>query len=140
MKDTRYIIGLDKKALEAISEDQSVEVPQELSTRVNEALVAAAMPHQEHSGLLSILKIHPYAMSAILSLACAAAIFAILHFRSYTQPADTFDDPHLAYAAFENAFGRISGKVNDCARISSAAEHAIELTSGTMNRIKFNEQ
>ena len=139
MKDTRYIIGLDEKALEALAKDRSVEVPQDLCDRVNDALVAAALPHDRSSGPLSILKIHPYAVSATLSFACAAAIFATLHFRSSAQPVDTFDDPHLAYAAFDKAFGRISGKVNECARISSAAEHAIELTSETINRIKFNE-
>lgn len=139
MKDTRYIIGLDEKALEALAEDKSVEVPQELSARVNEALVAAAMPQEEHSGMLSILRRYPYAVSATLSLACAAVIFATLHFKSYAQPEDTFEDPHLAYAAFEKAFGRISGKVDECARISLAAEHAMELTGETMNRIKFNE-
>lgn len=139
MKDTRYITGLDEKALEALAEDRSIEVPQDLSARVNDALVAAALPHDRTSGLLSIPKIHPYAVSAALSFACAAAIFATLHFKSSARPADTFEDPHLAYAAFEKAFGRVSGKVDECARISSAAEHTIELTSETMNRIKFNE-
>lgn len=139
MKNTEYIIGLDEKALDALADDMSVQVPQELSARVNDALVAAALPDQKTSGLLSIMRIHPYATVSALSFACAAAIFATLHFKYHSQPADTFDDPHLAYAAFEKAFSRVSGKVNECARISSAAEHAIDLTSETMNRIKFNE-
>lgn len=139
MKDTRYIIRLDDKALEALADDRSVQVPQDLSSRVNEALVAAALPRQKTSGLLSIMKIHPYVSMSALSFVCAAAIFATLHFKYYSQPADTFEDPYLAYAAFEEAFGRVAGKVGDCARISSAADHAIELTSVTMNRIKFNE-
>ncbi|MCQ2185775.1 MAG: hypothetical protein MJY92_03515 [Bacteroidales bacterium] len=138
MKDIGYINRLDDKTLEALADDVNVHVPRDLSAKVNEALLAAALS-QEDSVQTAASGRHRYVIPAALSFVCAAAVFASLHFRGYGQPEDTFDDPYLAYAAFEQAFSRVSGKVNDCARISSAADHAIELTSATMNRLKINE-
>ena len=101
MRKLDEITRLRAADLERISLDERIPVPEELSGRVQEAV---------HTSSASRSKaVFRRALPAV-GIAAALAVVAIGLTRD-PEPADTFDDPYLAYAQVEAVFAKISGTV-----------------------------
>ncbi|MBR4735775.1 MAG: hypothetical protein IK052_06750 [Bacteroidales bacterium] len=110
MKSIKEIEKLSVEELERIGADESIPVPGDLSVKLPSAKVPVV----------------------ILSTAAAAAIVAgvFIGIDRANTPADTFDDPYLAYAAVENALCKISGSVN-------SASVKLEDAESTFNKLNY---
>ena len=98
MKTIDEITRLSADDLERISLDESIPVPEELSTKVHEAVAKADGTRRR------------WALPAA-GIAAAVAVLVGIGLTREPQPKDTFDDPYLAYAEVEKAFSKISGTV-----------------------------
>ena len=88
--------------LERISLDERIPVPEELSGRVQEAVHTSSASRSK-----AVLR---RALPAV-GIAAALAVVAAIGLTRDPEPADTFDDPYLAYAQVEAVFAKISGTV-----------------------------
>ena len=106
MKRIQDIEKLSAADLERIGSDESIPVPAGLQVRLPRSRTALRR-----------------------SAAAAVVLFLGLGWAGYhrlTVPADTFDDPYLAYAAVEQAFSRMSGSINEAADKVAQAEVVID--------------
>lgn len=117
MKRIEDIEKLTLQELEAISEDTSIKVPEDLSKSLAE-LVGASELSKPHRPLLR------WAIAA----AVAAALGLGIYFSIPKSPRDTFSDPYLAYAQVQQAFDLISQKSNKAAEIAGKAVPVMEKT------------
>lgn len=110
MKTVEEIEKLGAEELRQIGADESIPVPEDLSVKLPSAKVPVV----------------------ILSTAAAAAIVAgvFIGIDRASTPADTFDDPYLAYAAVENALCKISVSVN-------SASVKFEEAENTFNKLNY---
>ena len=104
MKKLDEITRLSADDLERISLDERIPVPEELSGRVHDALQGLEAP--EEAGSRFIRRVLP-----AVGIAAALAVVATIGLTRDPEPADTFDDPYLAYAQVEAVFAKISGAV-----------------------------
>lgn len=95
MRKLDEISRLSASDLERISLDEKIPVPEELASRID-----SVTRSQSRHILWSI----PVA-------AALAAVVAAIGLTRDPEPADTFDDPYLAYAQVEAVFAKISGTV-----------------------------
>lgn len=156
MKDINEIERLSPEDLERIASDTSVRVPSDLKASL-EALAGAAefadtggdkqkspkmtVPPSSERGVQSkkglfdgLLRARPqiWAIPAV----AAALVAAVIVFRSVPkEPEDTFNDPYLAYAEVQKAFGQISQKGEAAATIAGNAVPVMEKTEDLLNRI-----
>ena len=120
MKTLEEISRLGAEDLERIALDESIPVPEELSSRVQAALEEQAgadrptttdgwTATRRRSGNLSPRKYE----ASIFAVAAAIALFALgtVFLTREPAPKDTFDDPYLAYAEVEKVFSKISGTI-----------------------------
>ena len=112
MKKFDEISRLSADDLERISLDERSPVPEELSGRVQGALHDLAASEEAGSlrpgsaGSRFIRRVLP-----AVGIAAAIAVVAAIGLTRDPEPADTFDDPYLAYAQVEAVFAKISGTV-----------------------------
>ena len=111
MKSIKEIEKLSVEELERIGADESIPVPGDLSVKIPSRRVPVI------------------AWSAAAAAVVVVAGFIGLRKPSDT-PADTFDDPYLAYAAVENALCKISGSVNN-------ASVKLEDAESTFNKLNY---
>ena len=107
MKPIEEIEKLSAKDLERIGADESIPLPEDLSVKL------------------------PSRKTPVLAWSAAAAAVVVVAGliglnRPSDTPADTFDDPYLAYAAVENALCKISGSVNNASVKLSEAESTFD--------------
>ena len=102
MRKLDEIARLSAADLERISLDERIPVPEELSGRVQEAV--HTLPASRSKAVLR------RALPAV-GIAAALAVVAAIGLTRDPEPADTFDDPYLAYAQVEAVFAKISGTV-----------------------------
>ena len=112
MRKLDEITRLRAADLERISLDERIPVPEELSGRVQDTLQGLAAPEEAGSlwpgsaGSRFIRRALP-----AVGIAAALAVVAAIGLIRDPEPADTFDDPYLAYAQVEAVFAKISGTV-----------------------------
>lgn len=102
MRKLDEIARLSAADLERISLDERIPVPEELSGRVQEAVHTSSASRSK-----AVLR---RALPAV-GIAAALAVVAAIGLTRDPEPADTFDDPYLAYAQVEAVFAKISGTV-----------------------------
>lgn len=102
MRKLDEIARLSAADLERISLDERIPVPEELSGRVQEAVHTSPASRSK-----AVLR---RALPAV-GIAAALAVVAAIGLTRDPEPADTFDDPYLAYAQVEAVFAKISGTV-----------------------------
>lgn len=102
MRKLDEIARLSAADLERISLDERIPVPEELSGRVQEAVHTSSASRSK-----AVLR---RALPAV-GIAAALAVVAAIGLTRDPEPADTFDDPYLAYAQVEAVFAKISGIV-----------------------------
>ena len=102
MRKLDEIARLSAADLERISLDERIPVPEELSGRVQEAVHTSPASRSK-----AVLR---QALPAV-GIAAALAVVAAIGLTRNPEPADTFDDPYLAYAQVEAVFAKISGTV-----------------------------
>ena len=102
MRKLDEITRLRAADLERISLDERIPVPEELSGRVQEAVHTSPASRSK-----AVLR---RALPAV-GIAAALAVVAAIGLTRDPEPADTFDDPYLAYAQVEAVFAKISGTV-----------------------------
>ena len=111
MKSIEQIEKLSVEDLKKIGADETIPVPTDLS-----------------------VKIPSRRIPLIAWSAAAAAVVVVAGFiglrRPSDTPADTFEDPYLAYAAVENALCKISGSVGSASLKLEEAEH-------TFNKLNY---
>jgi hypothetical protein len=117
MKWIEDIEKLTLQELEAISDDTSIKVPEDLSKSLAELLGAAELSKPRR----------PLLRWAIAA-AVAAALGLGIYFSIPKSPRDTFSDPYLAYAEVQQAFELISQKSNKAAEIAGKAVPVMEKT------------
>ncbi len=109
MRKLDEISRLSASDLERISLDEKIPVPEELSGRVQDALQDLAASEEAGAGPAGsrfIRRVLP-----AVGIAAALAVVAAIGLTRDPEPADTFDDPYLAYAQVEAVFAKISGTV-----------------------------
>lgn len=102
MRKLDEIARLSAADLERISLDERIPVPEELSGRVQEVVHTSSASRSK-----AVLR---RALPAV-GIAAALAVVAAIGLTRDPEPADTFDDPYLAYAQVEAVFAKISGTV-----------------------------
>lgn len=121
MKRIEDIEKLTLQELEAISDDTSIKVPEDLSKSLSELLGAAELVEKPAKPQRPLLR---WAIAA----AVAAALGLGIYFSIPKSPRDTFSDPYLAYAEVQQAFEFISQKSNKAAEIAGKAVPVMEKT------------
>lgn len=110
MKSIEEIENLSVEELERIGADENIPVPGDLSVKI------------------------PSRKAPVIAWSAAAAAVVVAGFiglrKPADTPADTFDDPYLAYAAVENALCKISGSVN-------SASVKLEDAESTFNKLNY---
>jgi hypothetical protein len=114
MKKFDEISRLSADDLERISLDERIPVPEELSGRVQGALHDLAASEEASAGSVrpgSAGNRFTRRVLPAVGIAAALAVVAAIGLTRDPEPADTFDDPYLAYAQVEAVFAKISGTV-----------------------------
>ena len=130
MKNLKDIENLSFWQLESIADETSVEVPEQLKSKIADALTIGGLKEEKkNKGRRRIL---PAALT-FATVAAASAIIITLSIKP--RPKDTFDDPRLAYAEVEKALTYISTKMDKGGKIAEKAAPAIEKPKEIMNKI-----
>lgn len=96
MRKLDEISRLSASDLERISLDEKIPVPEELASRIDSVTRSQSR----------------HILWSIPAAAALAALVAVgIGLTRDPEPADTFDDPYLAYAQVEAVFAKISGTV-----------------------------
>jgi len=114
MKSLNEISRLNAEDLERIGADESIPVPEDLSSKVYG----------------TIARKHNWTRTGGIAVAAAAILVAGLFFTREPEPKDTFDDPYLAYAALEEALNTVGGKMQKSIEI-------VEEQSAPINKIEY---
>lgn len=106
MKRIEDIEKLSAADWDRIGNDESIPVPQDLAVR---------LPRRQRAAVWSV--------AASVAVAAGIGLTSLLH---TPEPKDTFSDPYLAYAAIEEAFGRMGEAVSQGAIILEKQETEID--------------
>lgn len=130
MKRQEDIERIDLEELERIASDSSVQVPESLHRRIEDALTAACVVKSVPDRKVWRFALIPAAV------AVAAALMVGLNYQSASRmPADTFTDPQAAYAELERTFGYISSKINAGREMTDAALSQVDKASRIIDSI-----
>lgn len=130
MKRQEDIERIDLEELERIASDSSVQVPESLHRRIEDALTAACAVKSVPDRKVWRFALIPAAV------AVAAALMVGLNYQSASRvPADTFTDPQAAYAELERTFGYISSKINAGREMTDAALSQVDKASRIIDSI-----
>ena len=109
MKHIRDIEKLSMADWDSIGADESIPVPGDLQVQ---------LPRRSRAAVWSI--------AASVAVVAGIGLTALL--RS-PEPKDTFSDPYLAYAAVEQAFGRMGRTVSQSAGVLAQTETELDKVS-----------
>ena len=137
MKRIEDIEKMGLEELEAAAMDGQVEVPQGLTGRVRERILAAELAKVPPIGKRQVM---PRRIVQLGGVAAAAVVVMTL---VLLKPGvekdtlqDTFDDPYMAYAQVEEAFRQISQKmtigVEAVAQVKPLAERPMEILNNVI--------
>lgn len=99
-------MGMDEML--RISSDESVPVPEDMRSRLAAAVASRALA-EEMAGRRSLRRRILFPLAGITGVA-AAVLLAVMLSRP-SEPADTFDDPLVAYAEVEKVLSLMSDKI-----------------------------
>lgn len=117
MKSPKDIEKLTLQELEAISLDESIAVPPDLSERIG--------------ARISKVKKGYTVVGAAAAVAAIAAGLAL--YMPYAEPKDTFDNPYQAYAELEKALTKVSEGIQKGTAMIEASESIIEKSTEIFN-------
>lgn len=112
-----------------ISEDTSIQVPQNLDEDLRKAVAALSLAGEERDGrrAVTLSWVRPLAAAASLGLLIAAGA-AMLNGPDELQ--DTYSDPAMAYAQLEASLDKMSSKMGKSfARAQEAGDEFMEITN-----------
>ena len=112
MKSLKDIENMTLEHLEAVSLDETIVVPEDLTQKIQESLYRPAKRRMWMAG----------AAASIILLAGLGFGTA----RWQDEPKDTFDDPYMAYAELEKAFAIMSGGVQKALAMAEESEAALD--------------
>ncbi len=130
MKSIKKIEKMSLDELLEASSDVNVNVPDGFMGRIGETVETArtvgALTDDDVSYETPYIKRFIPFISAAAAIALIAGIgFSLMD----NEPKDTFDDPRLAYAELEKAFGRISDGINRGVAMAEESERIIKKTT-----------
>lgn len=138
MKRIEDIEKMGLEELEAAAMDGDVEVPQGLSGRIQERILAAQLA-KETSGRPKITQgknILQYGKIAVAAMVILG-LFLLRPGGEKDDLQDTFEDPYMAYAQVEKAFAEISDKmsmgVEMVAQTKPLAEKPMEILNNVID-------
>ena len=108
MKRLKDMESLPFEELEKIAEDRSIETPEGLTERMEAAFAGLALEEQGREDRTAGRgrKIGGWSFAVVCAI--AAAVVTVGSLRRNATPADTFDDPVLAYAQLERSLSIIA--------------------------------
>ena len=134
----KKIEDIEKMGLEELEEaamDGQVEVPQGLTGRVRERILAAELAKVPPVGKRQV---RPRRIAQLGGVA-AAVVLALVLLKPWVEKdtlQDTFDDPYMAYAQVEEVFRQISQKmtigVEAVAQVKPLAERPMEILNNVI--------
>lgn len=125
----RDIEDISLEELEAIADDESVKVPEELESELKSSMdMLSLLDRRRHRRMARIAGL---AASLVLITSAGLGIADWMD-----RPKDTFTDPYEAYAQLDQAFSLISDKFGQGAQIASGAEQVMDKTNQIIDRIK----
>ena len=135
MKSVDEIEKMGLEDLERISLDESIEVPEDLESR----LVLSLGPDRTVHGIPWTERLSNRKPVRIIGVAASLAIIAGVGFAWLGRPKplqDTFDDPMLAYAAVEEALNKVASTVEVGGRSVAMSEELLRKPGEVINSIQ----
>ena len=125
MKSLKDIENISLEALEAVSLDESIAVPEGFAERLQENIEA----QRKIDTLTENAPVRKVRIVILISAAASVAILVGIGLgvaRWQNEPKDTFDDPYLAYAELEKAFEIMSGGMQKALAMVEESEAALD--------------
>jgi hypothetical protein len=111
MKSIREIEKISIEALEKVSCDENITVPDNLDSGIRDLVSSLEKTDRllgkDEKEKKSFIRKYRFVFSAAASIALAAGL-GIAYMTSTHTPKDTYDDPRLAYLEVERVFGKLS--------------------------------
>ena len=123
MKSIKEIENISLEQLEAVSMDETIQVPEGFAERLKDdvgALERLTETEPQDSRVITI-RIASVAAAAVLLVGIG---FGIAGWQN--EPKDTFDDPYMAYAELEKAFARMSEGMQKGLAMAEESEEALD--------------
>ena len=123
MKSLKEIEDISLEQLEAVSQDETIAVPEGFRQRLEAELDA--------QNKLETMKEEPRRIRLVLVIGVAASVLLLMGIglgiaRWQSEPKDTFTDPYLAYAELEKAFSTMSEGMNKALAMADKSETIID--------------
>lgn len=123
MKSLKEIEDISLEQLEAVSQDEAIEVPEGFRQRLEAELDA--------QNKLETMKEEPRKIRLAPVIGVAASVLLLIGIglgiaRWQSEPKDTFTDPYLAYAELEKAFSTMSEGMNKALAMADKSETIID--------------
>ena len=123
MKSLKEIEDISLEQLEAVSQDETIAVPEGFRQRLEAELDA--------QDKLETMKEEPRRIRLVLVIGVAASVLLLMGIglgiaRWQSEPKDTFTDPYLAYAELEKAFSTMSEGMNKALAMADKSETIID--------------
>lgn len=126
MKNLEEIERMDIGFLESVSEDVNVRIPDGLSKKIEDTVLAAGL--QESCRKRTVFW-PAFSVAMTVAVACLSIILYV-----NSQPKDTFTDPSQAYAELEKTLSFISSKMDRGLELAAEAKPIVETTNNAINR------
>ena len=123
MKSLKEIEDISLEQLEAVSQDETIAVPEGFRQRLEAELDA--------QDKLETMKEEPRKIRLAPVIGVAASVLLLIGIglgiaRWQSEPKDTFTDPYLAYAELEKAFSTMSEGMNKALAMADKSETIID--------------
>ena len=123
MKSLKEIEDISLEQLEAVSQDETIAVPEGFRQRLEAELDA--------QDKLETMKEEPRKIRLVPVIGVAASVLLLIGIglgiaRWQSEPKDTFTDPYLAYAELEKAFSTMSEGMNKALAMADKSETIID--------------
>ena len=123
MKSIKEIENISLEQLEAVSMDETIQVPEGFAERLKDDVGTL-----EHLTEIDPQNSRVITMR-IVSVAAAAVLLVGVGFgiaKWQNEPKDTFEDPYMAYAELEKAFATMSGGMQKGLAMAEKSEAALD--------------